>query len=62
MIKIHKWLCETCDTNLFLCVNDELEKDRKRLGDFMTYVSLHCFDKGHIVVHKEKKDFVLKRV
>lgn len=62
MIKIHKWICNTCDTKLFLRVDDSLIQDIKKLGRFENFISIHCIEKQHTVTHKEKGEFEIKYV
>jgi len=56
LIKEHKWTCDQCDDKLFLRVDDSIEKDIFRLGEFENFVSLHVMKTGHTMTHKEKID------
>jgi len=62
MITIHKWDCKNCDTRLFLKVDDQDKLQRIRLLTFSCFVTKHCLELGHNVIHKQKEDFKIKYV
>jgi len=62
MIKIHKWTCKNCETNLYLKVDDDDFKHKLKLLQFATFVTKHCIEKNHQVIHKEKEEFKIKYV
>jgi len=62
MITLHKWTCQDCDTKLFLRLDDSKIELTVKLGMFEAFVTKHCIEKNHQVVHKSKGEFQLKYV
>jgi len=62
MITIHKWDCKNCDTRLYLKVDDQNPLHSIKLLGFGSFVSAHCIEKGHEVIHTQKEDFKIKYV
>ena len=62
MITLHKWDCKDCDTSLFLRFDSENPLHSIKLLGFGTFVTKHCIDNGHEVIHKQKGEFEIKYV
>jgi len=56
MIKTHRWKCKDCDEKLFLRVDDDQPLNLIKLVKFEAFVTKHCINKDHEVVHTEKEE------
>jgi len=62
LITIHLWTCKNCETKLFLRIDDQNPKHALKLMRFSTYVTKHCIEKKHQIIHKEKQESKIKYV
>ena len=52
----HHWNCIKCEKSWFLSVDLSKEKDRARLDNFYSAITLHTMNnEDHEVIHREKE-------
>ncbi len=53
----HHWNCIKCEKSWFLSVDLSKERDRKRLDQFYSAITIHTMNsvENHEVVHREKE-------
>jgi len=55
MITNHIWKCKNCNMELTVNCNHDDQKSKERLAKFEGFVTKHCINQNHEVIHKEKE-------